>query len=155
MMQLTLFLTIIAAGAAAQSAPSGILFVCEHGSAKSVIAAGHFNRLAAARKLPVRAFGRGIDPDAEIPAIIRIGMLADGLDVSGLKPETVTLREIQNARRVITLGCELPASKSVAAAKLEQWNDIPPVGSGYEAARRAIVEHIDQLLKSLAGRTAP
>ena len=31
---------------------STIVFVCEHGSAKSVVAAAHFNRLAAEARLP-------------------------------------------------------------------------------------------------------
>src|SRR5690242_15420164 len=44
-----------------------ILFVCEHGSAKSVIAAAHFKRLAEQRGLPHRAIARGINPDPEIP----------------------------------------------------------------------------------------
>ncbi len=49
-----------------------ILFVCEHGSAKSVVAAAHFNRIAAARGLPFRAISRGTVPDAEMaPAAVK------------------------------------------------------------------------------------
>ena len=36
--------------------PAGtVLFICEHGSAKSVVAAAHFNQIAADRGLPYRA----------------------------------------------------------------------------------------------------
>jgi len=44
-----------------------VLFVCLHGSAKSLIAAEYFNRLAAARGLGVTATSAGTEPDAEIP----------------------------------------------------------------------------------------
>ena len=45
---------------APESKPAGtILFVCEHGSAKSVVAAAHFNQIATARGLPFRAISRG------------------------------------------------------------------------------------------------
>ena len=58
--------------AAPEPKPAGtILFVCEHGSAKSVVAAAHFNRIAAARGLPFRAISRGTVPDVEMaPAAV-------------------------------------------------------------------------------------
>jgi len=127
-----------------------VLFVCEHGSAKSVIATGHFNRIAAERGLAVRAISRGTNPDAAIPEVIRTGMLADGLNVAQWKPKLVTAGDVRDAKRVVTLACELPRDNRVPPQKLEQWNDIPPVSNGYDAARRAIVDHIDRLLKSLA-----
>ena len=34
-----------------------VVFVCEHGAAKSVVAAAHFNRMARERGLAVRAIG--------------------------------------------------------------------------------------------------
>ncbi|MGH9334858.1 MAG: hypothetical protein ACRD21_14045, partial [Vicinamibacteria bacterium] len=43
--------------------PRTVVFVCEHGAAKSVIAAAHFNRLAKERELPFRAISRGTVPD--------------------------------------------------------------------------------------------
>ena len=39
-----------------------IIFVCEHGAGKSVIAAAYFNKLAAERGLPDRAIYRGANP---------------------------------------------------------------------------------------------
>src|SRR4051812_22847552 len=63
-----------------------VVFVCEHGSAKSVIAAAHFNRLAAEKGLPYRAVSRGTNPDASIPASISSALAGDGLDVSTWRP---------------------------------------------------------------------
>ncbi len=43
-----------------------IVFVCEHGSAKSVIAAAYFNKLVKEKNLPYEAVARGTDPDTVI-----------------------------------------------------------------------------------------
>ena len=56
-----------------------VLFVCEHGAVKSVIAAAHFNRLARERHLAMRAVARGTYPEAEIPSNVVSGLRADGL----------------------------------------------------------------------------
>jgi protein-tyrosine-phosphatase len=55
-----------------------ILFVCEHGSAKSVIAAAHFNQLAEQRRLPYHAVARGINPGREIRS--RSGSISPRID---------------------------------------------------------------------------
>ncbi len=43
-----------------------VIFVCEHGAAKSIIAAAYFNKLAQDRKIKVRAIARGTHPDEEL-----------------------------------------------------------------------------------------
>src|SRR5689334_20064176 len=63
-----------------------ILFVCQHGSAKSVIAAAHFNDLANKNGLPYRAIARGIHPDKEIPTYVKSGLAAEGLSIRGWQP---------------------------------------------------------------------
>ncbi|NOT62115.1 MAG: hypothetical protein HOP19_18030, partial [Acidobacteria bacterium] len=50
------------------AAPPTILFICEHGAAKSVIAAAHFDKLAKARGLKYRAVFRGTNPDPTLAA---------------------------------------------------------------------------------------
>src|SRR3954447_1387630 len=71
----------------ADVAPSTIVFVCEHGSAKSVVAAAHFNRLAAEARLPFRAVSRGVKPDAEVAVGVKAGLAADGIGVSSWRPQ--------------------------------------------------------------------
>ena len=46
--------------------PDTIVFVCEHGAAKSVVAAAQFNRLAEERHLPYRGIARGTEPQEDI-----------------------------------------------------------------------------------------
>ena len=66
-----------------------IAFVCLHGSAKSLIAAEQFNRLATAKGLPFRATTSGPEPDAEVPANVVAGFKTRGIDVSGKTPTLI------------------------------------------------------------------
>jgi hypothetical protein len=63
-----------------------VLFVCLHGSAKSLIAAEYFNRLAAARGIGARATSAGTEPDDTIPPHVTRGLGDDGIDVAGRRP---------------------------------------------------------------------
>lgn len=135
-----------------KTAPQTVVFVCEHGSAKSVIAAAHFNRLAKAQGLPYQAVARGADPDQEIPDNVKRGLAADGLDVSAWKPQRVQEEDVRKSDRVITFACTLPVSDEAKGDKVTDWQDIPPVGENYETARKAIVERVTDLLKGLGSK---
>lgn len=126
-----------------------IMFVCEHGSAKSVIAAAHFNRIAEKRGSPYRAISRGVHPDSEIPVTIKAGLLSDGLKVDAWKPTVISDAEIKRAERVVTLSCELPKSELLDKNKLIDWPNLPPVSNGYSDARAAIVDRVEALIDTL------
>jgi len=144
-------LTLILAATAAQSAQNQtVVFVCEHGSAKSVIAAAYFNRLAESKGLPYRAVSRGLNPDSEIPANIRTGMSADGFDIRNWKPQLLGDADIHMAKHVVTLSCELPKTKSIEPGKLIEWANLPAVSDGYPEARAEIVRRVEGLLKQLS-----
>ena len=127
-----------------------ILFVCEHGSAKSIIAAAHFNDLAARTGSPYRAIARGLHPDREIPSYVKSGLRAERLDVRDWQPKQFIEKDALTADRVITLGCALPTSKAFAAGKLQDWN-VPSPSENYQKASRAIAERVELLLRELAG----
>jgi protein-tyrosine-phosphatase len=126
-----------------------IVFVCEHGAAKSVIAAANFNKLAAEQNLPWRAVARGVHPDDAIPANIQGVLTAEGMNVSEWKPQAVGVSDVRGAERVITLSCDLPASAAVKDVTPEAWT-VPQITDGYPAARTAIVQRVQELLTSLA-----
>jgi protein-tyrosine-phosphatase len=130
-----------------------VVFVCEHGSSKSVIAAAHFNQLAEGRGLPYRAVSRGIQSDAVIPEAVRSGLLAEGLDVASWAPKRLTDDDLKRAKWVVTLNCKLRKSKALGAGKKIEWADLPAVSDGYTSARTAIVQHVDELLRSLISAT--
>ncbi len=144
--------TTIPSKAQSVESPS-VVFVCEHGSAKSVIAAAHFNRIAEQRGLPYRAVSRGVHPDPEIPEKIRTLLSADGLNVSQWKPALISDDDIRRAARVITIACELPKSKSFAASKVTDWSNVPPLENAYPEMRASILDHINALLGSLQEST--
>jgi arsenate reductase len=46
--------------------PKQVVFVCEHGAGRSVVAAAWFNKLAGEKQLPYRAVARGVTPQDEL-----------------------------------------------------------------------------------------
>lgn len=124
-----------------------ILFVCLHGAAKSVIAATHFRRLAERRGLRVDATFAGTEPDAHIAPRVVKELLAEGIDVQGLRPRRVTSDDVVSATRIVTFGCDLaPLGPTV---DVDRWDDVPAVSDGYEAAREAIDARVGRLVEEL------
>ena len=75
------FLLSAAAPAAQTALQPAVVFVCEHGAAKSVIATAYFNKLARERGLPYRATFRGTDPQAELSVSALKGLREDGIEI--------------------------------------------------------------------------
>lgn len=140
------------AGLAGQSdevANPHIVFVCEHGAAKSVIAAAYFNKLATERGLRERAIYRGASPQAELSVATLKGLRDDGLSVPSTKPAPISAADVTAATHIFAIGCSLPAHAS-SSGKAANWSDAPEVSDGYAASRDAIKRHVEQLLDQLA-----
>jgi sterol desaturase/sphingolipid hydroxylase (fatty acid hydroxylase superfamily)/protein-tyrosine-phosphatase len=128
-----------------------VTFVCEHGSAKSLMAASYFNQLAQQRGLPVRGVSRGSAPDSDAaPTSIARELEREGFDVSGFRPSAVSARDVQASERVITIGTTLPTSAESPPAKLERWDDIPAASTNYAASSAALKARVEELIESLA-----
>ena len=134
---------------------STVVFVCEHGAAKSVIAAAHFNRLATERGLPFRAVSRGIKPDDIVPDGVRAGLASDGFDVSNWRPTAVSDQDLRQAAQIVSLATDLPKTRPFVKTKLLEWNDVPPVSENYDVARTAIVAQVRKLLDTLSAPKKP
>lgn len=124
-----------------------IVFVCEHGAAKSVIAAAYFNKLASEANLDLRAVARGTNPDAELSPKTVAGLQADGLPPTESVPQKLSLTDIESAKQVVSF-CELPEEYRNKTA-IKQWDGVPPVSEDYEKARDVIMERINRLINSL------
>ena len=129
-----------------------ILFVCQHGSAKSIIAAAHFNDLASKNGLRYRAIARGVHPDREIPPYITSGLTAEGLNIRGWQPKRFSEDDALRSDRIITLGCGLPTAKSIVMSKRQEWKDVPSPSENYQNASHAIPERVALLIRDLAGK---
>ena len=157
-----LFLVLIAAGLlcnfsfgqngkekeASRNAPT-ILFICEHGAAKSVIAAAYFDKLARHRGLDYKAAFRGVNPDAALNAAAAKGLTEDGIDIANWKPVLVAKKDVDDASKVVTLGCTLPA-RIRQTSKVTDWNNVLSPSQNYEYARDDIKKRVQTLVDDLA-----
>ena len=125
-----------------------VLFVCLHGSAKSQMAAAHFNRMARERGLPHTAISRAIEPDKDIPPSIRAGLAGEGLEPVNEVPASLTADEASRAMKVFAFN-EVPDDlKGTATVTL--WSDVSPATEDYNRARDAIVRHVEAVVSDLA-----
>jgi arsenate reductase (thioredoxin) len=141
---LTLLLMLVIRPSAAEPR---VIFVCEHGAAKSVIATAYFNKLAAERGLSVRATFRGTNPDRDLSARAIEGLKADGVEIPPGKPATISDADVAGATHIFAIGCALPEKVS-RSGKSNDWSDVPN-DQGYGPMRDAIVRHVKQLLAEL------
>jgi protein-tyrosine-phosphatase len=130
--------------------PSGtVVFVCEHGNVKSLIAREWFNRLAAERGLGLRAISRGVTPGASVPPAIAAALGRDGFDVRGFEPRVFSASESAGVVRVIAIGVDLSVGGDPGKVPVEMWERIPPATESYVASRDALRTRIEDLLKTL------
>jgi protein-tyrosine-phosphatase len=130
------------------TSPPLVLFVCLHGSAKSVIASQYFRRLGAERGLGADTASAGTEPDAEIPAGVVQGLRGDGIDRGGLRPRPVTRADLERASRVVVFGCDL-ADIAPPGLAIERWDDVPAVSEDYGRAREVIAARVRTLVDQL------
>jgi protein-tyrosine-phosphatase/ketosteroid isomerase-like protein len=124
------------------------VFVCEHGGAKSVVAAALFNARAAARNLPFTAESRGVAPDAHLAPAAVAGLRADGLRPDREIPLRVGRADVDGAAAVVAIDA-LPPDLA-KGARVVVWDAIPPISVDYAASRDAMLPRIDALLDNLA-----
>lgn len=149
-----ILLTTLAVGSEAQtggpSTAPRVIFVCEHGAAKSVIAAAYFNKMAEERGLPDRATYRGANPQAELSVSALKGLKEDGLILPSAKPAPITSADVTAATHIFAIGCSLPAH-AASSGKADSWDDVPE-DQGYAAQRDAIKKHVERLIDQLQKR---
>jgi arsenate reductase (thioredoxin) len=124
-----------------------VVFVCEHGAAKSLIATVYFNTLAAERGLTARAAFRAVDPQDALSVRAVAGLKDDGLAIPAERPAAIAAADVAAATHIFAIGCTLPAT-ATASGKASSWDDVPD-DQGYGPMRDAIVRHVRVLLDTL------
>jgi protein-tyrosine-phosphatase len=135
-----------------RASADALVFVCEHGSVKSVMAAEWFNRLAAERGLALRAVSRGLTPDASVPPPVVEHLASEGFDVRAFAPARLTESDVSAAMKVVSLGADTTAVVRSADVPEERWDDIPPSAGGYDRTCDAIRARVERLLDTLQRR---
>jgi protein-tyrosine-phosphatase len=125
-----------------------VVFVCEHGAAKSIIAAAEFERMAKEKGLSVIAVSRGTTPDAEIGAAVRQGLLSDGINIGSAKPVKISANDLDDASKVVSFGPDL-MEWLPKGAKAADWSATPSPSENYQAARLYIVKQLESLIVEL------
>ena len=141
--------TTLPAQQESKTAPPKIVFVCEHGAAKSVIAAKELEKLARERGISIQAVSRGTTPDPDIPLHVRTGLKADGIEIGTMKPVQVKPEDLRDAARVISFGPDIsPVAGQMV--RVEDWSATPDVSGNFPAARDYIVKRLQTLLDQIA-----
>src|SRR5688572_30270892 len=142
-----LFVLIILCNHLAMGQEKKIIFVCEHGAAKSVIAASYFNKLAKERNLDYVAECRGTFPDSVVSPGVKEGLTNDKVFDPTTKPRKLVIGDTVSVERII-LFTPLPSDINTTI-ETENWSSIQNVDADYEKRRDAIVKKINELLDSL------
>jgi hypothetical protein len=122
-----------------------IVFVCQHGAVKSVIAAALLERLGRETGTALSAIPRGTEPDADVPTAVVAGLAERGLHLGAASPQLVTAQELRNATHVVSFGPDLGIGE-------EHWDDVPALADvGFARCHDAIAARVPALLARIAG----
>jgi arsenate reductase (thioredoxin) len=124
-----------------------IVFVCEHGSAKSVIAAAYFNKIAKEKNLPYEAVARGTNPDKEISPKTKQILVKDSLFDENFVPQKLSQQDVDEAQQVF-LFYALPETIQ-GKGKIQYWLEVESVNGDYAKLRDDIVAKITPVVDSL------
>jgi protein-tyrosine-phosphatase len=127
-----------------------IIFICEHGAAKSIVSAAYFNKLATERHLNFRAIARGTNPDKEISPKVQEGLQKDGLTSGEPVPKKISKADLAGAMRVITF-CSLPDDYA-GNIQVEHWDNLLWESEDFSKSRDRILERLGRLLEELKSK---
>jgi len=109
-----------------------VLFICVGNSQRSQMAEAYFNHFANGK---ARAISAGTHPASRVDSKAIAIMAEEGIDLSGKQPKLLTDEMVQQADRVITLGCGVARSCLVSLGAAEDWGLDDPLGYPVEKLR--------------------
>ena len=124
-----------------------VLFVCVHNSGRSQVAEAFFNQLA---KGKARALSAGTQPAQAVNPIVAEAMREVSIDISRNKPKALTMEMLEQADRVITMGCGAEAVCPASFIETEDWALEDPKGKTLEQVRKIRDEIRNRVVKLLA-----
>lgn len=126
-----------------------VLFVCVHNAGRSQIAEALFNAYAGGR---ARALSAGTEPVKALNIAVVAAMREAGYDISGASPKMLTDETVDEADRVITMGCAIDDPTCPAAVAEEDWGIDDPAMAPMPKVRRIrdeIARRVRALLREM------
>ena len=133
----------------ASSAESGaVVFICEHGTVKSLLAKSLFDRYAKEVGLNMRAISRGTAVDSVVPPWMKSSLVSDKFVLGDWRPQALQRADLVNATYVVSF--DVPPSVTAATtAPRVRWDSLPSVSQNYATGRDAIDTRVRRLVDSL------
>jgi protein-tyrosine-phosphatase len=122
-----------------------VLFVCVHNSGRSQMAEAFFNSVTKGKGI---AFSAGTQPAKQVNPKVIEAMREVNLDISNSKPKLLTLEMLEDADRVITMGCNVEEACPASFVPTEDWELANPEGKPIEEVRQ-IRYQVDEKVKAL------
>lgn len=131
-----------------------VLFVCEHGTVRSLIARLEFDRYARHVGLRMPAESRGTQPDSALPAWMAIALARDSISIGIWRPQRLLSADLMHAAIVVSF--DVPDSATALThVPRQQWNGLPSVSRNYAEGRDAIRARVHRLVDSLRSAQPP
>jgi arsenate reductase len=126
-----------------------VLFVCVHNAGRSQMAQAFFNQMA---KGKAQGLSAGTQPSKKVNPTVVKAMREVGIDISRRKPKMLTLEMLEDADRVITMGCSVEKACPASFVPTEDWQLDDPEGKPIEQVRRIrdeVKARVERLAKEL------
>jgi protein-tyrosine-phosphatase len=125
-----------------------VLFVCVHNSGRSEMAEAFFDQIARDAAVAISA---GTQPTAQVNPTVVAAMREVGIEIGDKKPKLLTAEMLENADRVITMGCNTDKFCPATFVPTEDWELEDPEGQPIEKVRE-IRDEIEARVTELAER---
>ena len=133
-----------------------VLFVCRHNAGRSQMSAALFQRAARGRHRALSA-GSVADPDGRVhPEVVEV-MDEVGIDLSGRRPERLSVALAEQADVVVTMGCG-DSCPYVPGKRYIDWDLPDPKGRPVDEVRGTrddIAGRVEALVAELDAAAAP
>jgi len=123
-----------------------VIFACVHNAGRSQMAAAWFNKMADRTK--ARAISAGTQPGVRVHPEVADVMREEGIDLAGIKPQSLTEELARQGTLLVTMGCGEACPYVPGLRKLD-WPLRDPKGQPIEEVRK-IRDEIRQRVTDLA-----
>jgi arsenate reductase len=124
-----------------------VLFVCTENARRSQMAEALFNNLVKGQAVAVSA---GARPASKVDAKAVEVMKEIGIDITEQRPKALTMKMVEEADMVITMGCGADVCP-VVPKRVEEWKIEDPAGkpiAKFREVRNEIRKRVEKLVDS-------